>query len=179
MQEYTIKDLKEAIRDIRDYPKQGIVFKDITVLLKYGDLFAEAVDFMYDHYRSKEIDIISGIESRGFIFGSALAYKLNVGFVPIRKAGKLPAKTLVEEYDLEYGSSQIEIHQDAIEPGANVLIVDDLLATGGTAKAACNLIERLEAKIVGIVFLIELSFLNGRRLLEEYDVFSLISYDKE
>jgi len=177
--DFDLADLKEVIRDVPDFPVKGIMFKDITTLLKDGDLFAEAVDFMYDHFREKEIEIIASVESRGFIFGAALSYKLNAGFVPIRKPGKLPAEKIIEEYELEYGADQIEIHKDAFMPGTKVLLVDDLLATGGTAKAAINLLKKLKADIVGAVFLIELKFLDGRKLLEEYDVYSLISYDSE
>jgi len=179
VQEFAVRELENAIRDVPDFPKKGIIFKDITTLLKKGDLFASSVDYMYDHYREKTIDIVTAIESRGFILGAALAYKLNVGFVPIRKADKLPAKKLIEKYDLEYGTDQVEIHKDAIEPGMQVLLVDDLLATGGTALAACKLIQKLKGKVVGIVFLIELSFLHGRELLKGWDVHSLIKYETE
>ncbi|GAB4364869.1 MAG: adenine phosphoribosyltransferase [Calditrichia bacterium] len=164
------------IRNIPDFPVKGIQFKDITTLIKDGDLFAQVVDQMYAPYRQIEIDKIAGVEARGFIFGGALAYKLNAGFVPIRKPGKLPADTLVEEYDLEYGKDSIEIHKDAIEKGEKVLFVDDLLATGGTAAAACRLIERLGGKIVGVTFLVELTELKGRNLLSKYEIHSLITY---
>lgn len=179
MHDFDVKDLKKAIRDVPDFPIKGIVFKDITTLLQNGDLFAEAIDYMYDSFRNNEIDLIAGIESRGFIFGAALAYKLNIGFVPIRKPGKLPADKLIEEYDLEYGSDQLEIHKDAIQEGQKVLLVDDLLATGGTALAACSLIEKLGANLIGVSFLIELKFLNGRKMLGDYNVTSLIQYDSE
>ncbi len=179
MHELTLNDLKSAIRDVPDFPIKGIVFKDITTLLRDGNLFAEAVDYMYDHFREKEIEVIAGIESRGFIFGTALAYKLNIGFVPIRKPGKLPAEKISEEYELEYGTDQLEIHRDAIKKGQRVLLVDDLLATGGTAQAAARLIEDLDGDLVGIAFLIELSFLNGRKALKDLDLISLIQYDSE
>ena len=179
MQEFAAKSLEKAIRDVADFPKKGIIFKDVTTLLKKGDLFANAVDYMYDHFRYETIDIIAAIESRGFIFGAALAYKLNIGFVPIRKPGKLPARTLTETYELEYGIDKVEIHRDAVKAGARVLLVDDLLATGGTALAACKLLTRLKSEIVGVVFLIELSFLKGRDQLKDYKVHSLIKYDKE
>jgi adenine phosphoribosyltransferase len=134
---------------------------------------------MYDHFREKEIDLVASIEARGFILGAAMAYKLNSGFIPIRKPGKLPAKKIAEEYELEYGKDKIEIHKDALKSKQRVLLIDDLLATGGTAFAACRLIEKLKAKVVGIAFLIELTFLNGRNILDGYDIFSLISYDSK
>jgi adenine phosphoribosyltransferase len=174
-----LENIKKSIRNIPDFPRKGIGFKDITTLLKDGDLFAEAIDYMYDHYRDKKIDLITAIESRGFIFGAALAYKLNIGFIPIRKAGKLPGETISESYQLEYGTDSLEIHKDAIKPGNKVLLVDDLLATGGSAKAACNMIERLNGIITGIVFLIELSFLHGREKLKKYDIHTLINFDSE
>ena len=164
------------IRNVPDFPKEGIQFKDITTLIKDGELFAQAVDQLYDFYRHEEIDKICAVEARGFIFGSALAYKLNLGFIPIRKPGKLPAKTVIEEYELEYGTDRIEIHADAIEKGDKVLLVDDLLATGGTAKAACNLIEKLKGEIVGVAFLIELTGLNGRKLFDKYKINSLVEF---
>ena len=179
MHELTLKDLKSAIRDVPDFPIKGIVFKDITTLLRDGNLFAEAVDYMYDHFREKEIEVIAGIESRGFIFGAALAYKLNIGFIPIRKPGKLPAEKISEEYELEYGTDQLEIHRDAVKKGQRVLLVDDLLATGGTAQAAARLIEDLDGELIGIAFLIELCFLNGRKALKDLDIISLIQYDSE
>ena len=173
------EDLKNAIRSIPDFPISGINFKDITTLIKNGDLFTESIDYLYNHFRDKEIDTIVGIESRGFIFGAAMAYKLNVGFVPVRKPGKLPGEILSEEYELEYGADQLEMHKDALNENNKLLIVDDLLATGGSASATCKLIEKTGAKIQGFAFLIELSFLNGRKLIDNYDVFSLITYDSE
>jgi adenine phosphoribosyltransferase len=169
--------LRQAIRDVPDFPANGIIFKDITTLLKNAELLQIAVDYTYDYFCSEKIDLVAGIESRGFILAAALAYRFRCGFVPIRKHGKLPAAKITEEYQLEYGTDKIEIHQDAILPGRRVLLVDDLLATGGTARAACNLIQRLEGKIVGIAFLIELSFLKGRQLLENFNILSLIRYD--
>jgi adenine phosphoribosyltransferase len=171
--------LKQTIRNIPDFPQKGIVFRDITTLLKDGAAFRETVVRLHDHYRNRAIDAICGIEARGFIFGGALAEKLGCGFVPVRKAGKLPAETVRESYALEYGTAEIEIHCDAITPGARVLIVDDLLATGGTLAAACRLVERLGGKVVGIAVVIELAFLHGRRNLSRYDVFSLVTYDSE
>jgi adenine phosphoribosyltransferase len=174
-----IEKIKRSIRSIADFPISGITFRDITTLLKNGDLFAESVDYLYDYFRDKEIDTIVGIESRGFIFGAAMAYKLNAGFVPVRKPGKLPAETFTEEYELEYGSDQLEIHKDALSKDNKVLIVDDLLATGGSAMATCKLVEQTGAKIQGVAFLIELKFLNGRKLIDKYDTFSLISFEGE
>ncbi|HEV8538453.1 MAG TPA: adenine phosphoribosyltransferase [Bacteroidota bacterium] len=173
------EDLQKHIRNVPDFPKKGIVFRDITTLLQDRRAFAEAIERLQNHYSRQHIDKIVGIESRGFIFGSVLAYKLHAGFVPIRKPKKLPWKTLREEYQLEYGKDALEIHVDAIAGGERVLIVDDLLATGGTALAACKLVEQLRGSIVGVAFLIELSFLNGRDKLRGHDVFSLVSYDSE
>ncbi|MFB3041846.1 MAG: adenine phosphoribosyltransferase [Candidatus Poribacteria bacterium] len=174
-----MSDLKSFIRNVPDYPKPGIGFKDITTLLIDGPAFREAVDLLAERFQNQEIKKVVGIESRGFVFGSVIAYKWGVGFVPVRKPGKLPAETISEEYDLEYGTDSLEIHRDAITPGEKVLIVDDLLATGGTAQATVNLINRLGGEIAGIAFLIELSFLNGRQKLNGYDVLSLMEYDAE
>lgn len=171
--------LKNHIRSIPDFPKKGIVFRDITTLLKDRKAFRKAVNTLYKRYSAERIDKIVSVESRGFILGSALAYRLGVGFVPVRKPNKLPAETIKEEYQLEYGTDSLEIHTDAIQKGERVLIVDDLLATGGTAEATCRLVKRLKGKIVGLVFLIELSFLNGRNKLRGYDIFSIIKYDSE
>ncbi len=167
-------DFSAHIRNVPDFPIKGIQFKDITTLLKDAEVFSASVDEIYNFYRHKEINKIVGIESRGFIFGGALAYKLNLGFVPVRKPGKLPAETLVEEYELEYGRDSLEIHLDAIQSGDQVLVVDDLLATGGTAAATCRLVERLGGQIVGVAFLIELVELNGRAKLNGYDVQALM-----
>jgi adenine phosphoribosyltransferase len=172
-------ELKSLIRDVPNFPKEGIVFKDITTLLKNPEGFQNALERLYLLSKDKGIQKVVGIESRGFILGGALAAKLGVGFVPIRKPGKLPAETLSETYSLEYGEDTIEIHKDAIAPGENVLLHDDLLATGGTMKAAANLVEQLGGKVVQISFLIELDFLKGRRLLEDYEVHALIHYDAE
>ncbi len=174
-----MSDLKSSIRNVPDFPKPGIGFKDITTLLIDGPAFREAVDLLAERFQNQEIKKVVGIESRGFVFGSVIAYKWGVGFVPVRKPGKLPAETISEEYDLEYGTDSLEIHRDAITPGEKVLIVDDLLATGGTAQATVNLINRLGGEIAGIAFLIELSFLNGRQKLNGYDVLSLMEYDAE
>jgi adenine phosphoribosyltransferase len=172
-------ELKEKIRTIPDFPKPGVMFKDITTLLKDPKAFNFAVKEMVKHFKDKKIDKVVSAESRGFIFGSVIAYELGAGFVPLRKPGKLPWKKIREEFDTEYSKDAFEIHEDAIEKGENVLIVDDLLATGGTMEAATKLIERLGGKIAGIAVLIELSFLKGRERLKNYDVFTLIKYDVE
>jgi adenine phosphoribosyltransferase len=172
-------NLKDTIRDVPDFPKKGIIFKDITTLLKNPEALSLAAEKFYNLAKNKKITKVVGVESRGFIFGGLLAQKLNAGFVPIRKPGKLPAEKLSESYSLEYGTDSIEIHKDAIEPGDIVLLHDDLLATGGTMKAACNLVENLGGKVIQISFLVELSFLNGRDKLKEYEVHSLIQYDSE
>ncbi len=171
--------LATSIRNVPDFPKKGIVFRDITTLLKDPNAFREAAEIFYEHYKGTQIDKVACVEARGFIFGAALALRLGAGFVPIRKRGKLPAQTIRHEYALEYGTDSIEIHADAILPGENVLIHDDLLATGGTIAAACQLVERLGGKIVGLSFLVELSFLQGRGHLKGYDIFSIIQYDTE
>ena len=171
--------LATSIRNVPDFPKKGIVFRDITTLLKDPNAFREAVEIFYERYKGTQIDKVACVEARGFIFGAALALRLGAGFVPIRKRGKLPAQTIRHEYALEYGTDSIEIHADAILPGENVLIHDDLLATGGTIAAACQLVERLGGKIVGLSFLVELSFLQGRGHLKGYDIFSIIQYDTE
>ena len=173
-----MEELKQVIRNVPDFPKPGIGFKDITTLIKDGVSFQKAIDIMSDHYNPNDVDVIVGIEARGFIFASALAYKWGKGFVPVRKPGKLPAETLTEEYQLEYGTDSIEIHEDAISKNQRVLIVDDLLATGGTVAATCRLVEKLGGKIVGIAFLIELCFLNGIEKLTQYETFSIIKYER-
>lgn len=169
-----MSDLKLYCRDVPDFPKKGIIFKDITVLLKEPAKFSEAIDRIAQRYVGKGIDIVASIESRGFIIGAALAYKLGAGFVPVRKKGKLPWQTIGCTYELEYGTDTLEIHQDAIKPGQKVLIVDDLIATGGTAGAVVSLVEQLGGKIHGLAFLIELTFLKGREKIKKYPVFSLI-----
>jgi adenine phosphoribosyltransferase len=174
-----MKQLSATIRSIPDFPKKGIVFRDITTLLKDADALRNAVNILSERYKSSEIDKVVCIESRGFILGSALAVSLGAGFVPIRKKGKLPAEVIREEYALEYGADIIEMHKDALQPGERILLHDDLLATGGTMCAAIKLVEKLQANIIGISFLIELSFLQGRKHLADYDVFSLVQYDKE
>lgn len=169
-------DLKSKIRIVEDFPKEGISFKDITTLLKDGEYFRKTVDLIVEHLRDKQIDLIVGPEARGFVLGSATAYALGVGFVPVRKPGKLPAEVERYEYELEYGSDILEIHKDAIEEGARIAIVDDLLATGGTMKATVDLIESLGGIVSNCVFLIELEELKGREKLEGKGVFSFVSY---
>jgi adenine phosphoribosyltransferase len=172
-------DLKQYIRDVPDFPKKGIIFKDITTLLKNPVALKLTLDILYDKVKDLKIDKVVGIEARGFIFGALLAEKLNAGFVPLRKPGKLPAPVFQQTYELEYGTDTIEIHKDAIGKGDRVLLHDDLLATGGTAKAACELIEKIDGKMVHALFIIELSFLNGREKLKNYKVDSLINYSPE
>ena len=174
-----MKQLSESIRSIPDFPKKGIVFRDITTLLKNADALYTAVNLLSKRYENSKIDKVVCIESRGFILGSALAVSLGAGFVPIRKKGKLPAEVIREQYALEYGTDIIEMHVDALQPGERILLHDDLLATGGTMCAAVRLVEKLQADIVGISFLIELSFLHGRKNLTTYDIFSLVQYDSE
>ncbi len=169
-------DLAKIIRDVPDFPQKGIIFKDITTLLKNPEAFKYTVEQMVEKYRGKGIGKIVGIESRGFIFGGAAAYILGCGFVPARKPGKLPAEKISESYTLEYGSNTLELHVDAITPGEKVVIMDDLLATGGTAAAVAKLIEQLKGTVAGIEFLIELDFLHGRDKLAGYPVFSHIHY---
>jgi adenine phosphoribosyltransferase len=171
-------DLASTIRGVPDFPIEGILFYDITTLLKNPAALKESVDQLVNHYQNAGVDVVVGIESRGFIFGMPLAHQLNVGFVPVRKPGKLPAETTAESYELEYGTNTVEIHVDAIEKGQKVLIVDDLLATGGTAQATCRLVEKLGGQIVGLAFVIELNFLNGREKIKGYNVFSLVRYDE-
>ncbi|MDD5436348.1 MAG: adenine phosphoribosyltransferase [Candidatus Omnitrophica bacterium] len=169
-----MNELKSAIRDIPGFPKKGIIFKDITTLLKDKDRFRQAVDLFAEKFKDKKIDVILSVEARGFIFGAALAYKLGAGLVPVRKKGKLPFKTYSVTYELEYGSDTLEIHQDAFKKGDHILIVDDLLATGGTSKAVIELIEKMGGKIEGLAFLIELLPLKGRDKFKGYNVISLI-----
>jgi adenine phosphoribosyltransferase len=172
-----LQPIRDLIRDIPDFPKPGIMFKDFTPLLRDPSGLALAVEMMANPFRGKHIDIVAGAESRGFIFGTALAQTLSAGFVPIRKPGKLPHKTASVVYDLEYGSDKVEIHLDSMIPGQRVLLVDDLLATGGTMEACCKLVKGLKAEIVGITVLIELGFLNGRARLNKYgEVHTVLNY---
>lgn len=171
-------NIAAKIRDIPNFPKQGIIFKDITPLLADPEYFEETINLLLKKVKKYKVDMVAGIESRGFIFGPVLAQKLKVGFIPIRKEGKLPFKKMKESYSLEYGTATIEIHKDAIKKGQKVLIIDDLIATGGTARAAVKLIEKLGGKISALAFVTELEFLNGRKLLQNYHVVSLIKYKK-
>jgi adenine phosphoribosyltransferase len=174
-----VEYIRQAIRDIPNFPKPGIVFKDITPLLGNGELFGRTIDLMAERYQRQKIDTVLGIESRGFIIGAALAYKLGAGFCVVRKPGKLPYETHSQSYELEYGSDRLEIHVDAISNGARVLVADDLIATGGTAAATAQLVSRLGGKVVECAFLIELAFLKGRERLKPYEVFSVLQYDSE
>ena len=173
----SIDQVRDKIRAIPNFPKEGIVFRDITTGLKDAQALHMMIDYMSEQFKNEKIDYIVGAESRGFIFGTAMAYKMNCGFVPVRKPNKLPAQTISESYELEYGTDRIEIHSDAIEKGANVLFVDDLLATGGTAKAACNLIRKVGGNLIGAAFLIELPELHGREKLHDCGkVISMLQY---
>ncbi|UCH12142.1 MAG: adenine phosphoribosyltransferase [Candidatus Omnitrophota bacterium] len=171
-----MEGLKQYIRSIPDFPKKGILFRDITTLLKNPAKFKQVIDVFYDKYKDKKIEAIVAAEARGFILGGALAYKLDCAFVPVRKKGKLPAGTIEATYELEYGTDTICMHKDAIKPKERVLILDDLLATGGTAKAMCDLVGKTGGDIVGIAFMIELCDLKGRDKIKEYDIFTLITY---
>ena len=172
----SISRLKELVREVPDFPQPGISYKDITTLLKNGEGLRGAIEAMLLPFEKEDIDLVVGVESRGFIMGTPIAMQLGCGFVPVRKPGKLPASTIRQEYTLEYGMDAVEIHQDAVERNQKILMVDDLLATGGTMQAACQLVERLGADIIGISFLIELVFLHGRQRLDGYHIESLIQY---
>jgi adenine phosphoribosyltransferase len=172
-----VADLRAKIRDIKNFPSEGILFKDITTLLKDGPAWRFAVDSLANRYQDERVDVVVGVESRGFIFGGAIAHQLRAGFVPVRKVGKLPAKTIEVEYELEYGRDALAMHEDAISPGQRVLAVDDLLATGGTMGATLRLVEQLGGRVVGVAFMIELAFLHGREKLKNYPLHSLIVYD--
>jgi adenine phosphoribosyltransferase len=176
METQCIEDLKSVIREIPDWPKKGILFYDVTTLLKQGRCFRQAIDALMDPYKNTQVDMVLGIEARGFIFAPPVAYALKAGFVPVRKPGKLPAAKLQVNYELEYGTDSLEIHQDAVEPGQRVLIVDDLIATGGTARAVAEMVETMGATVVGLAFLVELTFLHGRDKLNKYEVHSLLKY---
>jgi adenine phosphoribosyltransferase len=169
-------DLRALIREVPDFPKPGILFYDITTLLKDPQAFRSVIDHMAEQVRDTKIDIVVGMESRGFIFSAPLAYQLNAGFVPVRKLGKLPAETIEVEYELEYGTATLEIHRDAIQPGQRVLIVDDLLATGGTVMGTIELVHRLGGEIAGLSFMVELTGLRGRDKLDEFQIFTLLTY---
>lgn len=171
-----MRELAEKIRDVPNFPREGILFKDITTLLQDAGAFRQAVDLMAGAYKGTKVELVVGVESRGFIFGGALAYLLNAGFVPVRKEGKLPGQKISEAYALEYGSAVLEIHKDAIKSGQSVVIVDDLLATGGTARATARLVQQLGGRVLGISFLIELKFLKGAANLAEYNVVSHLQF---
>ena len=173
-----MEDLKKLIREVPDFPKPGILFYDITTLLKDKNGFRAVIDGLKTHYRNAEVDVVLGIEARGFIFAPALAYALGSGFVPVRKPKKLPSECVTVTYDLEYGSDSLQMHKDALDGGKRVLIVDDLLATGGTAAAAARMVREAGGTVAGLGFVVELTFLNGRQKLAGYDVFSLLSYDQ-
>jgi len=172
-----IAELKGKIRDIKDFPTDGILFKDITTLLKDGPAFRCVIDTFVERYRAERVDVVVGVESRGFIMGGAIAHQLGAGFVPVRKPGKLPGKAIEVEYELEYGRDALAVHEDAIKPGQRVLAVDDLLATGGTMAATLRLIRQLGGEVVGVAFMIELAFLHGRNKLKERTLHSLIVYE--
>ncbi len=172
----SVESLRALIREVPDFPKPGILFYDITTLLKDADAFHEVIDLLTDPYREAGIDLVVGMESRGFIFSAPMAYELHAGFVPVRKLGKLPAETVSVEYALEYGTNTLEVHKDAILPGQRVLIVDDLLATGGTVLGTIELVKQLKAEVVGLAFLVELLFLKGRERLRDHDIHSVVQY---
>jgi adenine phosphoribosyltransferase len=172
-------DLKQKIRNIPDFPEKGVVFRDITTLLRDGEASRYSVDKMVENCSGKKIDAVLGAEARGFIFGAVIAYRLGVGFIPVRKPGKLPYSTCEVSYELEYGKNILQMHIDAIKKGDRILIVDDLVATGGTGKAKAELVEKMGGEVVGFCFLIELEFLNPRETLKGYEVFSLIKYESE
>jgi adenine phosphoribosyltransferase len=172
----SVEDLRARIREIPDFPKPGILFYDITTLLKDPASMRETIDLLIEPYRESKVDLVVGMESRGFIFSAPMAYELGAGFVPVRKLGKLPAETVSVEYALEYGTNTLEIHKDAITRGQRVLIVDDLLATGGTVNGTIELVERLEGEVVGLAFLVELLFLKGRDRLKGHEIHSIIQY---
>ena len=178
-QQIRITKLRELIRDVPDFPKPGVVFKDITPLLRHPAGLSLAVEYLTQPFRDQRVDVVVGAESRGFIFGTAVARNLSAGFVPIRKPGKLPAAVRSESYELEYGTDCLEVHEDAIQRGERVLMIDDLLATGGTMAACCGLVEQLGGDIIACGFLIELAFLGGRAKLGEYPIHSILSYDAE
>jgi len=170
-------NIKKKIRTVPHWPKKGVMFRDITTLIKDPEGFRETCDKLYDNYKDRDIDVIAGIEARGFVFGSVLAYKMNKGFVLIRKPGKLPADTVKQEYELEYGSDAVEMHTDSIKKGDRVLLVDDLLATGGTMSAACELVQKMGGKVVSCAFIIELPELKGKEKLGSFELFRLVDFE--
>ena len=174
-----MEKIKKAIRTIPHFPKKGIMFRDITTLLKDADAFKETIDALVERYRNQSLDLVAGIESRGFIIAGAIAYLLGKGFIPIRKPGKLPAETFRVEYELEYGKDAVEMHKDSVFKGARVLVVDDLLATGGTMKAACDLVEKAGGTVVECAFIVDLPDLKGREKLQKYQIFTLVEFEGE
>ncbi len=176
MVKMNLKVIKKNIREIPDFPKKGILFRDITPMLKNGPLFKDLISFLAQRYKNMGVESVACVESRGFIFGAALAYELGVGFIPLRKPGKLPYKTIREAFSLEYGKASLEIHTDAVKNGEKVIIIDDLLATGGTIRAAIDLVEKLGGKVMEVVFIIELKALGGRKKLVPHKVFSVVEY---
>lgn len=179
MSDTVSEQLRHAIRRIPDFPKKGIVFRDITTLWKDQALLKKSVDAIYDHYKAKKVDKVLGVEARGFVFGALLAEKFGVGFIPARKLGKLPYDKITERYQLEYSVDGLEMHRDSVSPGDNVLVVDDLMATAGTATAVVRMVEALDGRVAGLAFVVELTFLNGREKLSKYDVFSIVQYASE
>ena len=175
----TIVDVKSKIRDIKDFPKEGIIFRDITTALKDAETLRVIVDYLCEQFKDEKIDYIAGIESRGFILGMPMAYKMGIGFVPVRKPGKLPRETVNETYDLEYGQDELCVHADAILPGQKVVIIDDLLATGGTVEAIIKMVERMQASVVGVAFVIELDDLKGREKFKDIPVCALTHFEGE
>jgi adenine phosphoribosyltransferase len=170
-------ELARLVRSIPDFPVKGILFRDITTLIRDGEALQEVIDALVERYIDSDVEVVAAVEARGWIFGAPLAYELGAGFVPIRKPSKLPAETISVSYSLEYGTNKLEMHKDALTPGTKVLLVDDLLATGGSAKAAIQLVEKLGGKIVGVAFLVELVDLHGRDALKGYDVYSMIPFE--
>jgi adenine phosphoribosyltransferase len=179
MDEGLVLEMRSAIRRIPDFPKKGIVFRDITTLWKDPALLNKTVDAIYEHYKDRRVDKVLGIEARGFVFGALLAERFGVGFIPARKMGKLPAERVTEEYQLEYRTDGLEMHRDSVQPGEQILVVDDLMATAGTALAVTKMVERLGGRIVGLAFVVELTFLHGRERLGGYEIFSLVQYASE
>ncbi|MGA2198856.1 MAG: adenine phosphoribosyltransferase [Nitrososphaerales archaeon] len=179
MDENLARELKNSIRTVPDFPKKGIVFIDITTLWQDPVLLKKTVDALYEHFKGRKIDKVLGIEARGFVFGALLAERFGVGFIPARKMGKLPAETVTEQYKLEYSVDGLQMHKDAVRPGEQVLIVDDLIATAGTALAVIRMVEKLEGKVVGLAFVVELTFLHGREKLGDHDIISLVQYASE
>lgn len=179
MDDATAQRIRQSIRRVPDFPKKGIVFRDITTLWKDPTLLRMTVDAIYEHYKDRRVDKVLGVEARGFVFGALLAERFGVGFVPARKLGKLPSERITERYQLEYSVDGLEMHKDSVSPGDNVLVVDDLMATAGTATAVTRMVESLGGVVVGLAFVVELTFLNGREKLNKYDIFSIVKFASE